>query len=71
MVEISLSGSGEGLGGEIPAEATLHASSPVMRREEQEDLRAALDAVLSGKPVEGLQARSVRCAIKWKRHSVG
>ena len=26
---------------------------------------------LSGKPVEGLQARSVRCAIKWKRHSVG
>jgi peroxiredoxin len=31
------------------------------------DLRAAIDAVLAGKPVEGSQKASVGCSIKWKR----
>jgi peroxiredoxin len=30
------------------------------------DLRAALDAVLAGKPTTGLQAASIGCNIKWK-----
>jgi peroxiredoxin len=30
------------------------------------DLRAALDAILAGKPVEGLQKPSIGCNIKWK-----
>jgi peroxiredoxin len=30
------------------------------------DLRAALDAVLAGKPVSGLQEPSIGCNIKWK-----
>jgi len=31
------------------------------------DLRAALDAVLAGRPVPGIQKPSVGCNIKWKR----
>ncbi len=31
------------------------------------DLRAAIDAVLAGKPVDGNQKASVGCSIKWKR----
>jgi peroxiredoxin len=31
------------------------------------DLRAAIDAVLAGKPVDGKQKASVGCSIKWKR----
>jgi len=31
-----------------------------------EDLRAALDAVLSGRPVSGQQRPSIGCGIKWK-----
>jgi peroxiredoxin len=31
------------------------------------DLRAAIDAVLAGKPVAGNQKASVGCSIKWKR----
>ncbi len=31
------------------------------------DLRAAADAVLSGKPVEGAQHPSIGCNIKWKK----
>jgi hypothetical protein len=31
------------------------------------DVRAALDAVLAGKPTSMLQAPSVGCSIKWKR----
>ena len=31
-----------------------------------EDLRAALDAVLAGKPVAALQKPSIGCKIKWK-----
>ncbi len=30
------------------------------------DLRAAIDAVLAGKPVEGTQHPSIGCSIKWK-----
>ena len=38
-------------------------SKPVTGR----DLRAAIDAVLTGKPVAGNQKASVGCSIKWKR----
>lgn len=31
------------------------------------DLRAAIDAVLAGKPVDGNQRASIGCSIKWKR----
>ena len=31
------------------------------------DLRAAIDAVLAGKPVDGNQKASIGCSIKWKR----
>ena len=31
------------------------------------DLRAAIDAVLAGKPVDGKQKASIGCSIKWKR----
>jgi len=31
------------------------------------DLRAALDAVLAGRPVNALQRPSVGCNIKWKK----
>lgn len=31
------------------------------------DLRAAIDAVLAGKPVDGNQTASIGCSIKWKR----
>jgi len=31
------------------------------------DLRAAIDAVLAGKPVDGKQRASIGCSIKWKR----
>ena len=31
------------------------------------DLRAALDAVLAGRPVPGIQKPSIGCNIKWKR----
>jgi peroxiredoxin len=30
------------------------------------DLRAAIDAVVSGRPVDGLQKPSIGCSIKWK-----
>jgi peroxiredoxin len=33
------------------------------------DLRAAIDAVLTGKPVDGKQKASVGCSIKWKAGS--
>ena len=33
------------------------------------DLRAAIDAVLTGKPVDGKQQASVGCSIKWKAGS--
>ena len=32
-----------------------------------QDLRAAIEAVLQGRPVEGRQAACVGCSIKWKR----
>ena len=38
-------------------------SKPVTGR----DLRAAIDAVLAGKPVDGKQRASIGCSIKWKR----
>ena len=38
-------------------------STPVTGR----DLRAAIDAVLAGKPVDSNQRASVGCSIKWKR----
>ena len=38
-------------------------SKPVTGR----DLRAAIDAVLTGKPVDSNQKASVGCSIKWKR----
>jgi hypothetical protein len=31
------------------------------------DLRAAIEAVLSGTPVEGNQKPSIGCSIKWRR----
>ncbi len=31
------------------------------------DLRAALDAVLAGRPITGMQIPSVGCSIKWRR----
>ena len=31
------------------------------------DLRAAIDAVLTGKPVDGNQKASIGCSIKWKQ----
>ena len=37
-------------------------SKPVTGR----DLRAAIDAVLAGKPVDGNQKASIGCSIKWK-----
>ena len=36
-----------------------------------EDLRAALDDVLAGRPVAGSQKPSVGCSIKWKLQNVG
>jgi len=36
-----------------------------------EDLRAALDDVLTGHPVAGTQKPSVGCSIKWKPQNVG
>jgi len=38
-------------------------SKPVTGR----DLRAAIDAVLAGKPVDSSQKASIGCSIKWKR----
>jgi peroxiredoxin len=38
-------------------------SKPVTGR----DLRAAIDAVLAGKPVDSKQRASIGCSIKWKR----
>lgn len=38
-------------------------STPVTGR----DLRAAIDAVLAGKPVDSNQKASIGCSIKWKR----
>lgn len=45
----------------------LDASRPGREPATGSDLRAALDAVLAGRTVEGPQAPSVGCSIKWKR----
>jgi peroxiredoxin len=45
----------------------LDASRPGREAATGSDLRAALDAVVAGRSLEGPQAPSVGCSIKWKR----
>ena len=44
----------------------LDATRPGRQPSTGEDLRAALDAVLAGRPVPGPQSPSTGCSIKWK-----